>query len=96
MKAGLAKSVLAVSIEADKAVFQTYKSGIFDSAKCGTSLDHAVGVVGWGADAGGAHYWVLRNSWGTTWGDEGYMKVAIVDGEGICGIQMEPLYPISN
>ena len=51
MKAGLATNVLAVSIEADQRVFGVYKSGIFDSEKCGTNIDHAVGVVGWGIDS---------------------------------------------
>jgi len=49
-------------------------------------------VVGWGS-SGTTDYWTLRNSWGTSWGEKGYMRVAIVDGKGICGIQMEPLYP---
>ena len=55
MKAGLATNVLAVSIEADQRVFGVYKSGIFDSEKCGTNIDHAVGVVGWGIDSD-THY----------------------------------------
>jgi hypothetical protein len=49
MKAALTKKPLSVSIEADKSVFQSYRSGIFNSASCGTSLDHATNVVGWGA-----------------------------------------------
>ena len=48
MKAALQSGVLSVSIEADKSVFQRYSSGIFNSSSCGTSLDHAVAVVGWG------------------------------------------------
>jgi len=97
MKAGLAKSALAVSIEADQPVFQAYKSGVFDSEECGTSIDHAVGVVGWGVDSdSGSEYWILRNSWGSVWGDAGYMKVKIVEGKGICGVQTGPLYPTAN
>ena len=97
MKIGLGISALAVSIEADQPVFQAYSSGIFDSEECGTQIDHAVGVVGWGIDATTSQeYWILRNSWGTTWGNQGYMNVAIVEGKGICGIQTGPLYPTSN
>jgi C1A family cysteine protease len=77
-------------------VFQHYTSGVFDSDKCGTKLDHAVLVAGYGTDSTGAPYWILKNSWGTTWGEKGYMQVQIVDGAGICGIQMGPLYPTSN
>lgn len=93
MKNALAIKPLSVSIEADTRVFQSYTSGIFNATTCGTSLDHAVMVVGWGTDASGVSYWTLRNSWGTSWGESGYMRVQIVDGNGICGIQMEPLYP---
>ena len=97
MKAALATQPLAVSIEADKSVFQYYTGGVLDSTKCGTSLDHAVLVTGWGHDsASGLDYWEVKNSWNTTWGDQGYIKLAIVDGKGICGVQMEPLAPHSN
>ena len=95
MKAALAQQPLAVSIEADKLVFQVYKSGVFTSTKCGTSLDHAVLAVGYGTEDG-QDYWLVKNSWNTTWGDNGYIKLAIVDGDGICGVQMEPLYPNTN
>jgi len=94
--AGLAKQPLSVSIEADKAVFQLYKTGVFDSASCGTNLDHAVALVGYGSE-GGQDYYILRNSWGNTWGDQGYMKIANNgDGLGICGVQSDPLYPSTN
>jgi len=97
MKAALATQPLAVSIEADKMVFQTYKSGVLNSTTCGTNLDHAVLAVGWGNDAtSGLDYWLVKNSWNTTWGDKGYIKLAIVDGKGICGVQMEPLTVKTN
>jgi len=95
MKAALAKKPLSVSIEADRSVFGNYRSGIFNSSSCGTSLDHATNVVGWGS-SGSTDYWIMRNSWGTSWGEKGYMRLEIVSGHGICGIQMEPLYPTSN
>jgi C1A family cysteine protease len=92
MKAALQKGVLAVAIQADQSSFQRYRTGIFDSASCGTQLDHATNVVGWGSEAG-QEYWIMRNSWGTTWGEQGYMRLAIQSGAGVCGIQMQPLYP---
>lgn len=49
-------------------------------------------VVGWGT-SGTTEYWLLRNSWGKTWGESGYMRVQINAGNGICGVQMFPLYP---
>ena len=74
-----------------------YHSGVYDNTGCGTNLDHAVLAVGYGTDAdSGLEYWLIKNSWDVSWGDEGYMKMAIVDGDGICGVQMNPLYPTSN
>ena len=93
MKAALLEGVLAVVIEADQMCFQYYTSGIFDNANCYKgALDHATNVVGFGSE-NGVEYWIMRNSWNTTWGDEGYMYVKIEDGAGICGIQEEPEYP---
>jgi len=63
-----------------------------DSTACGTQLDHAVAAVGYGTEAG-QDYYIVRNSWGASWGLDGYIKIAAVDGAGICGIQMESLYP---
>ena len=95
MKAALNIAPLAIAIEADKFCFQTYSSGVFDNTKCGTNLDHAVLAVGYGTE-NGQEYWLVKNSWNTTWGDEGYIKIAIVDGDGICGVQMDPEYPTTN
>ena len=77
--------------------FQFYYSGVMDNPKCGTNLDHAVLAVGFGTDeASGLDYWLIKNSWDTTWGDNGYIKLAMVEGDGICGVQMDPLYPKTN
>ena len=93
MKAAVVQQPVSVSIEADQAVFQQYTSGVFDSTACGTNTDHATLVVGYGTDVYDNDYWIMKNSWGTGWGEEGYMRVKIVDGEGICAIQSSPVYP---
>lgn len=95
MKEAVTSSPVSVAIQADQRVFQTYKSGIFDSASCGTQLDHATNVVGWGEELG-RQYWIMRNSWGSSWGESGYMRIAIEDGHGICGIQMQVDYAHAN
>jgi len=53
------------------------------------ALDHTLLIVGWGV-ASGHGYWIMRNSWGANWGDNGHIKMTITnDGFGICGNQFE-------
>jgi len=90
--AAVNKNPVSVAIEADQQAFQLYKSGVFDSA-CGTQLDHGVLAVGYGTESG-KDYWIVKNSWGTTWGDQGYILMAQHKGaSGICGINMMASYP---
>jgi len=64
-----------------------YSSGVFDDAVgCGTAIDHGMLMIGWGEESDGTFYWLLRNSWGTSWGESGYMKMANTSGAGMCGI----------
>ena len=86
MKSGVAIKPLSVYIEADAAVFQSYKSGIFTSTSCGTATNHATNIVGWGTDPTYGDYWIMRNSWGTGWGESGYMRMQVAVGAGLCGI----------
>ena len=74
-----------MGVEADQKVFRNYKEGILDSEECGTLVNHYAVVVGYGTYET-KEYYILRNSWGTDWGEAGYAKIAIVDGDGICGI----------
>jgi KDEL-tailed cysteine endopeptidase len=93
LKTAVAAGPVSVAIEADTFVFQFYSGGILNSKNCGTNLDHGVIAVGYGVDATKGEYYIVRNSWGASWGLKGYVNIAIVDGQGICGIQMEPTYP---
>ena len=78
-------------VDAESSAWNNYTSGVLDTSKCGTSLDHAVLVTGWGHDSkSGLDYWEVKNSWGTRWGDKGYIKLAITNGKGICGVQENP------
>jgi C1A family cysteine protease len=89
MKAGLAKSPVSVAIEADQMAFQMYTGGILTSG-CGSKLDHGVLAVGYGNDAG-QDYIIVKNSWGASWGDQGYIKIAPTQ----CGILNAASYPIA-
>jgi len=95
LKAAIAQQPVSVTIEADKLPFQLYKSGILDSTACGTNLDHAVAAVGYGSE-NGEDYYIVRNSWGKSWGEQGYVRIAAVDGAGICGIQKQSLWPTAK
>jgi hypothetical protein len=67
-----------------------------NSDKCGTVLDHAVVAVGYGSE-GDQDYIIVRNSWGTWWGEQGYIKIAVKnDGEGVCGILMDIHAPTTD
>merc|ERR1711871_1048666 len=108
MLAAVTAGPVSVAIEADQSGFQFYKSGVF-SGTCGTNLDHGVLVVGYGTDSG-KDYWKVKNSWGTTWGDAGYIRLVrssktetgrkLLGGgggggsSGECGLLKQPSYPV--
>jgi C1A family cysteine protease len=86
---------VSVGVDASGLGFQTYKSGIIKKF-CGTSIDHAVLAVGYGTEDND-DYWLVKNSWGAKWGENGYFRVLrdmTKNDEGMCGIQQTPTYPI--
>ena len=92
LKAAIAVGPTSVTVEADRSVFQRYTGGVLNSAQCGTQLDHAITAVGYGTLSG--QDYIVRNSWGASWGDRGYINIAAVEGTaGICGIQQTSVWP---
>jgi len=96
LAAAVTAGPVSVAIEADQSCFQFYSSGIMSDPSCGTQLDHGVLAVGYDA-IGGVEYWNVKNSWGTSWGNEGYIYLGKkVSGQplGVCGIASEPSQPL--
>ena len=85
---------VSIAIEADKSAFQLYTSGVLNSKYCGTNLDHGVLVVGYGTE-NSQDYWIVKNSWGSSWGEQGYIRIAKQSGTsaGICGIALAASFP---
>ena len=83
IKAAIALQPCAVAISAGNPYFMNYSSGVLTSAvACGTRVDHAVTAVGYGTDPDFGPFYLVRNSWGTTWGENGYVRIGISDGKG--------------
>ena len=91
MMTALSQQPVSIAIEADQREFQLYKSGIFTGV-CGNKLDHGVLLVGYGPD-----YYLVKNSWGLSWGDGGYIKLGLGpefnNGDGQCGMLLQGSYP---
>lgn len=90
---------VSVSLQADQDNFQHYKQGVISSG-CGTNTNHAAVVVGYGTlvhqnSAGitiSEAYWLIKNSWGETWGDHGYVRLS--QNGNVCGVLSAPCYPV--
>jgi len=74
------------SVCVDASNWDSYNGGVYTSSDCGRALDHCVQIVGWDK-VDGVNAWIVRNSWGTSWGYAGYLYVAM--GEDACGIAQE-------
>ena len=90
MKKALALGPVSVNVNADHRSFLWYMRGIIDTDKCGTNISHAVLAVGYGKDKKtDKEYFIIKNSWGKTWGEGGYARIAADQktfSKGMCGI----------
>lgn len=91
----VANQPVTVGIDASVA-FKSYRSGVF-TGECGTDMNHAVTVVGYGESGDGIKYWLVKNSWGESWGENGYGMIQRESGNvgGLCGIAMNAAYPVA-
>jgi C1A family cysteine protease len=79
-----------LTVSVDASTWKNYKGGIMSSG-CGMTTNHAVVVVGF-KDAGAGSYWTIRNSWSTSWGEQGYIRLKY--GSNMCNIGVRPSYPV--
>jgi C1A family cysteine protease len=87
----VAKQPVSIAIQANQPAFQFYSEGVL-TGKCGQRLDHGVLAVGYGVYTDNTPYWKVKNSWGPTWGMDGYILIEKSDAD-LCGVLDAASYP---
>ena len=93
IKKSLKNGPIAIALDANSFFFRFYESGVIDlPSEYSYGLNHAVMLVGWDKDSEGEH-WIIQNSWGSGWGDKGFVRLRIREGEGTLLCQIYGVYP---
>ena len=94
-KTALKDGPISIALRSGSSTFQLYKSGIISGTACGTTMDHAITMIGYGSE-NGKDYWIAKNSWGTGWGEGGYVRIERNDAgtdKGVCGLLQYSIQP---
>nr|GEX34413.1 peptidase C1A [Tanacetum cinerariifolium] len=96
MKA-VAHQPVSVAMDANGHDIQFYSKGVFTGV-CTTDVNHGVAIVGYGQTPEGMKYWIVKNSWGPEWGENGFVRIQkdVQDKKGLCGVALEPSYPLKE
>lgn len=98
IKTAIAQQPVNVAVAAGNTIFQAYTSGIITAYDgCPTNIDHAILAVGYGVDTDNndMEYLIVKNSWGSSWGEDGYVRIELIDTPiGVCGINQNVAYPV--
>ena len=87
---------ISIAIDAGNPSFMQYQGGVYSEPSCGNAmdeLDHAVLLVGYGTDKKFGDYWLIKNSWGTEWGEDGYVRMKR-GAHNMCGVATAASYPL--
>ncbi|KAF3657692.1 Thiol protease [Capsicum annuum] len=97
LQVAINKQPISVAIDASGYGFQFYSAGVY-TGYCGHRLNHGVTLIGYDVEENGEKYWLVKNSWGTKWGEGGYIKIkrGSNDNRGTCGIAMQASYPLKD
>jgi len=84
---------VSIAVSAGSPIWMNYQSGVVNDTSCyGGGLDHGVVVVGYNRSTDGSGYWIVKNSWGTDWGMNGYIYLGM--DSNICGVAEDPSFPL--
>ena len=92
LQLALKDNPVCIALAGDPMKFLFYGDGVFDCEECSKVNNHAVLLVGYDT-TGPIPYWIIKNSWGKSWGEEGYVRIKMTDGDGILGMNQYGVYP---
>jgi len=93
LKASLKRGPICIALDASPLEFRFYSEGVIDiPSRNNSRINHAVLLTGYSENVNGS-YWIIQNSWGKNWGDKGYAKIRIKNGDGVLLSQLYGVYP---